>query len=164
MSLKIDFTTLKPRWKTVATSTSRTVTIPAGYRKYRINLMFTKPNDTWGCLSLAQKTDTAYIYIQGVQNGNWVQAERTTGSGDKAIIDLARVNTNSGRAAYSVSLYRETKTAPVFQGVYQATCEGSLTYVSGKTGFSISNGSSNMTFSTADAGSSYSWAVEAFDE
>lgn len=163
-SAKIDFTTLKPRWKTVATSTSRTVTVPAGYRKYRINLMFTKPNNTWGCLSVAEKTSTAYIYIQGVHNGQWVQAERTTESSDKAIIDLARVNTVSGRSAYSVTLFRETKTSTGFQGVYQATCEGSLTYVSGKSGFSVTNGSANMTFSTIDAGSSYSWAVEAFDE
>lgn len=155
---------MKPRWKTVATSTSRTVTVPAGYRKYRINFMFIKPANTWGCLSLSEKTNDAYIYIQGVHNGQWVQAERTTASSDKAIVDLARTNVNSGRAAYSVSLFRDTKTAAGFQAVYQATCEGSLTYVSGKSGFSIANGSSNMTFTTADAGSSYSWVVEAFDE
>lgn len=163
-SAKIDFTTLKPRWKTVATSTSRTVTVPAGYRKYRISFMFIKPVNTWGCLSLSEKTGDAYIYIQGVNNGGWVQAERSTGNSDKAVFDLSRVNVASGRAAYSISVFRDTKTATGFQAVYQATCESSLTYVSGKAAFSISNGSANMTFSTVDAGSSYSWVVEAFDE
>ena len=163
-SHRIDFTTLKPRWKVVATSTSQSVTIPAGYRKYRVSFSFDRPANTWGCLRVSEKSGDAWIYIQGVGSGNWVQAERTTGSGDKSVIDLARVNISAGLSVYHLDLFRSTKTSGGFQAVYEATCAGTLTYVSGKSAFSVSNGSANMTFSTVDAGSNYAWVVEAFDE
>ena len=163
-SSKIDFTTLKPRWKVVATSTSQSVTIPAGYRKYRISFGYTKPNGSWGTLVCAQKTSSSWIYIQGVQNAQWIQAERECQSSDKAVVDLSRTGVAAGLALYTIDLMRTTKTATSLQGTYQATCEGSLTYVTGKIGFSVTNGSNSFTLSPFDAGSNYSWAVEAFDE
>ena len=163
-SSKIDFTTLKPRWKVVATSTSQSVTIPAGYRKYRISFGYNKPGNSWGVLVCAQKTSSSWIYIQGVNNAQWVQAERECQASDKAVLDLSRTSVGAGFALYTIDLSRNTKTATSIQGTYQATCEGSLTYVTGKIGFSITNGSNSFSLSPYDAGSNYSWVVEAFDE
>ena len=80
------------------------------------------------------------------------------------MVDLARDNIGAGLSVYHLDLFKSTKTSPGFQAVYQATSAGTLTYVSGKSAFSVSNGSASMTFSTADAGSNYAWVVEAFDE
>lgn len=162
MSLLIDFTTLKPRWKVVATSSTTSVNIPAGYRTYRITFFGYKPSDRWGVFKTTRKTGYSYLYGQGMRKGSWFTEEMTRGNNDKEIFIGAAGDANAGYMLVSMTLARETTSSDIFLAYHDATFRGSLTYSTGRSEFGITSPTTAWTLTT-DA-SSGRWIVEAFEE
>ena len=145
-SAKIDWATLKPYWKVVATSTSSNVTIPAGYRLYRIRLIGTKNNaNNWGIIGCSQATGTTWIYIQGMSNGTWVAAERSlAASSDKAVMDGARSGTATGYQTWDITISRPVKNGAHYMATWETGMTGSLTFNTGRSIFDVTNGSADI--------------------
>ena len=145
-SAKIDWATLKPYWKVVATSTSTNVTLPAGYRLYRIRLIGTKTNaNNWGVIGCSQATGTTWIYIQGMSNGTWVAAERSlTASSDKAVMDGARSGTATGYQTWDITISRPVKNGAHYMATWETGMTGSLTFNTGRSIFDVTNGSADI--------------------
>lgn len=143
---KIDWATLKPYWKVVATSTSSNVTLPAGYRLYRIRLIGTKTNaNNWGIIGCSQATGTTWIYIQGMSNGTWVAAERSlTASSDKAVMDGARNGTATGYQTWDITISKPVKTGAHYIATWKTGMTGSLTFNTGRSVFDVTNGSADI--------------------
>ena len=145
-SAKIDWATLKPYWKVVATSTSTNVTLPAGYRLYRIRLIGTKTNaNNWGVIGCSQATGTTWIYIQGMSNGTWVAAERSlTASSDKAVMDGARSGTATGYQTWDITISRPVKNGAHYMATWETGMTGSLTFNTGRSIFDVTNGAADI--------------------
>lgn len=163
-SAKIDWTTLAPYWKTVATSTSSSVTLPAGYRLYRVRLIGQKTSNTnWGVLTCPQATGTTWIYVQGMSAGTWVAAERSvTASSDKAVMDGARRGTPSGVQTWDITISKQTTTGTECMATWETSTGGSLTFNTGRSIFNITSGTSGVTLNSEL--SSASWSVEVLVE
>ena len=163
-SAKIDWATLKPYWKVVATSTSSNVTLPAGYRLYRIRLIGTKTSaSNWGVIGCSQATGTTWIYIQGMSNGNWVAAERSlTASSDKAVMDGARNGTATGYQTWDITISRPVKNGAHYVATWETGMTGSLTFNTGRSIFDVTNGSADINLYCEL--SSTLWSVEALVE
>ena len=158
---KVDWTTLAPYWRTVATSTSSSVTLPAGYRLYRVRLCGNKTNaGSWGVISCPQATGTTWIYIQGMSAGTWVTAERSVSApSDKAIMDGARSNTPSGLQSWDITI---SKTGTECMVTWETSTNGSLTFNTGRSIFNVTSGTANLTLNSEL--SSALWSVEALVE
>ena len=143
---KINWTTIAPYWKTVATSTSSNVTIPAGYRLYRVRLIGTKTNaNNWGIIGCSQATGTTWIYIQGMSNGTWVASERSlTASSDKAVMDGARNGTATGYQTWDITISKPVKTGAHYMATWETGMTGSLTFNTGRSIFDVANGSADI--------------------
>ena len=163
-SAKVDWATFKPYWKTVATSTSTNVTLPAGYRLYRVRLCGNKTSaSTWGVISCSQATGTTWIYIQGMSAGNWVAAERSlTASSDKAVMDGARNGTATGYQTWDITISRPVKNGAHYMATWETGMTGSLTFNTGRSTFDVTNGSADMNLFCEL--SPAIWSVEAFVE
>ena len=163
-SNKIDWTTLKPYWKTVATSTSSNVTIPAGYRLYRVRLCGNKTStSSWGVIGCSQATGTTWIYIQGMSNGTWVAAERSvTAPSDKAVMDGARHSTAAGFQTWDITISKSSKTGKACVATWETGMTGSLTFNTGRSIFDVANGSADINLYCEL--SSALWSVEALVE
>lgn len=161
---KIDWTTIAPYWKVVATSTSSSVTLPAGYRLYRIRLVGRKTStNTWGVIGCTQATGTTWIYIQGMSAGTWVATERSvTASSDKAIMDAARSNTPSGLQSWDITISKQTTTGTECMATWETSTNGSLTFNTGRSIFNVASGTANLTLNSEL--SSAFWSVEALVE
>ena len=164
-SHKIDWTTLAPYWKTVATSTSSSVTLPAGYRLYRVRLCGNKTSTNgWGVISCPQAKDLTWIYIQGMSGGTWVTAERSvTASSDKAVMDGARSNTASGLQSWDITISKQTTTGTECVATWETSTTGSLTFNTGRSIFKVTSGTTNLTLESSELSSAL-WSVEAFVE
>lgn len=161
---KIDWTTFAPYWKTVATSTSSSVTLPAGYRLYRVRLIGNKTGtNSWGVISCPQAKDLTWIYVQGMSGGTWVAAERSvTASSDKAIMDGARNATASGLQSWDITISKQTTTGTECMATWETSTGGSLTFNTGRSIFNITSGTSGMTLNSEL--SAAFWSVEALVE
>ena len=164
MSHSVDWTTFKPYWKTVATSTSSNVTIPAGYRLYRVRLCGNKTSaGNWGVISCSQATGTTWIYIQGVSNGTWVAAERSvTAPSDKAVMDGARSANNNGFQTWDIAISKPDKNGTAFLATWETGMTGSLTFNTGRSIFNVTNGTADINL-FCELSSAF-WSVEAFVE
>ena len=164
-SAKIDWSTIAPYWKVVATSTTSSISIPLDYKMYRIRLLGYKSNSSyWGVIGCNQATGTTWIYIQGTSLGTWVQAERSvTASSDKAVMDGARNGTPAGVQSWDIALTRGSKTSTTFLATWETMTTGSNTFNVGRSIFDISSGSGTMTLYN-DLASSITWCVEALVE
>ena len=163
-SNKINWTTLRPYWKTVATSTASNVTLPAGYRLYRIRLIGTKtkPNN-WGVIYCSQATGTTWIYVQGMSAGNWVANERSvTAPKDKAVMDAARHNTPNGFQTWDITISKPDKNGTECIATWETGMTGSLTFNTGRSIFNVTNGSADINLS-CDLSPAF-WSVEALVE
>lgn len=160
----IDWSTLAPYWRTVATSTSSSVTLPAGYRLYRVRLVGLKTStNSWGVISCPQAKDLTWIYIQGMSGGTWVTAERSvTASSDKAVMDGARSNTASGLQSWDITISKQTTTGTECVATWGTSTGGSLTFNTGRSIFNVTSGTANLTLNSEL--SSALWSVEAFVE
>lgn len=163
-SSKIDWTTIAPYWKTVATSTSSSVTLPAGYRLYRVRLIGNKTGtNSWGVISCPQATGTTWIYVQGMSDGTWVTAERSVNaSSDKAIMDGARNATASGLQSWDITISKQTTTGTECMATWETSTGGSLTFNTGRSIFNVTSGTANLTLNSEL--SSALWSVEALVE
>ena len=161
---KIDWATFKPYWKTVATSTSSNVTLPAGYRFYRIHLCGNKTSTaTWGVIGCSQATGTTWIYIQGMSNGNWVAAERSVNaSSDKAVMDGARTGTAAGFQMWDITISKASKTGKSCVATWETGMTGSLTFNTGRSVFDVTDGTADLNL-FCDLSSTL-WSVEALVE
>ena len=164
-SSKIDWTTIAPYWKVVATSNTNTVTIPLNYKLYRIRIAGYKSNSSnWGVIGCNQATGTTWIYIQGTSFGNWIQAERSVNaSSDKAVMDGARHGTPAGIQTWDIAISRTTLTEQNFVATWSTCTTGSNTYNTGRSIFTLTSGTGTMTLYN-DLASSITWCVEALVE
>ena len=162
---KIDWTTIAPYWKTVATSTSSSVTLPAGYRLYRVRLIGNKTGTNgWGVISCPQAKDLTWIYIQGMSDGTWIATERSvTASSDKAIMDGARSNTASGLQSWDITISKQTTTGTECTATWETSTTGSLTFNTGRSIFKVTSGTTNLTLESSELSSAL-WSVEALVE
>ena len=160
----INWTTIAPYWKTVATSTSSNVTIPAGYRLYRVRLCGNKTSaSNWGVIGCSQATGTTWIYIQGMSNGTWVADERSvTAPSDKAVMDGARHSTATGFQTWDITISKSSKTGKACVATWETGMTGSKTFNTGRSIFNVTNGNADMTLYSEL--SSALWSVEAFVE
>ena len=163
-SAKINWTTIAPYWKTVATSTSSNVTIPAGYRLYRVRLCGNKTSaSNWGVIGCSQATGTTWIYIQGMSAGNWIADERSvTAPSDKAVMDGARHSTATGFQTWDITISKSSKTGKACVATWETGMTGSKTFNTGRSIFNVTNGNADMTLYSEL--SSALWSVEAFVE
>lgn len=161
---KINWATLKPYWKTVATSTSSNVTLPAGYRFYRVHLVGQKTSTaTWGVIGCSQATGTTWIYIQGMSNGTWVADERSVNaSSDKAVMDGARTGTATGYQTWDITISKPVKNGAHYMATWETGMIGSLTFNTGRSIFDVANGSADINI-FCDLSSAF-WSVEALVE
>ena len=162
---KIDWTTIAPYWKVVATSNTNTVTIPLNYKLYRIRIAGYKSNSScWGVISCNQATGTTWIYIQGTSSGSWVQAERSVNAtNDKAIMDGARTGAPAGVQTWDIAISRTTLTEQNFVATWSTCTTGSNTYNTGRSIFTLTSGTGTMTLYN-ELASSITWCVEALVE
>lgn len=161
---KIDWTTIAPYWKTVTTSTTSSVTLPAGYRLYRVRLVGRKTStNTWGVISCSQATGTTWIYIQGKSAGTWIADERSvTTSSDKAIMDGARASTPTGLQSWDIIISRPDASGTECVATWETCTLGSITFNVGRSSFNVTSGTTNLTLSS-DLSSAL-WSVEALVE
>ena len=159
---KVDWTTFKPYWKTVAISTSSNVTIPAGYRLYRIRLVGNKTSaGNWGIVGCSQATGTTWIYIQGMSNGTWVADERSvTAPSDKAIMDGSRGGAGAGYQVWDIAISKPDKNGTALLATWTTGMTGSKTFNTGRSVFNVTNGSADINLYCEL--SSALWSVEAF--
>lgn len=164
MTDKIDWTTLAPYWKTVATSSSSTVTFPVGYRLYRIRLVGRKTStNTWGVIGCTQARGTTWIYIQGMSNGTWVATERSVSApSDVAVMDGARSNTPSGLQSWDAIISMPSTTGTECVATWATCTIGSTTFNTGRSSFNVTSGVANLTL-TCELSSAL-WSVEALVE
>ena len=164
-SAKIDWTTIAPYWKVVATSNTNTVTIPLNYKLYRIRIAGYKSNSScWGVISCNQATGTTWTYIQGTSSGSWVQAERSVNAtNDKAIMDGARTGAPAGVQTWDIAISRTTLTEQNFVATWSTCTTGSNTYNTGRSIFTLTSGTGTMTLYN-ELASSITWCVEALVE
>lgn len=163
-SSDIDFDTFKPYWKVVSTSTSSSVTIPAGYRFYRVRMIGTKKNATcWGVIGCQEATGTSWIYIQGMSQGNWIAAERSVNAlSDTAVMDGARNSTPIGTQTWDIVISKTSITDTIIVATWNTVTTGSLTYNTGRSAFSVANGSADINL-WGETNQSL-WSVEALVE
>lgn len=163
-SNKINWATFKPYWKTVATSTSSNVTLPAGYRLYRIRLVGNRTGaDNWGIIGCSQATGTTWIYIQGMSNGTWVAAERSvTAPSDKAVMDGSRGGARAGYQVWDIAISKPDKNGTAFLATWETGMTGSLTFNTGRSIFNVTNGTADINLFCEL--SSALWSVEALVE
>lgn len=161
----IDWSTMTPYWKVVATSNTNTVTIPLNYKLYRIRIAGYKSDSSyWGVIGCNQATGTTWIYIQGTSFGNWIQAERSVNaSSDKAVMDGARHGTPAGIQTWDIAISRTTLTEQNFVATWSTCTTGSNTYNTGRSIFTLTSGTGTMTLYN-DLSSSITWSVEALIE
>lgn len=160
----IDWSTLAPYWKVVATSNTNTVTIPLNYKLYRIRLVGYKNNTYWGVIGCNQATGTTWTYIQGTSSGTWVQSERSiNATNDKAIMDGARNGTPAGVQTWDIALSRTTLTEQNFVATWSTCTTGSNTYNTGRSIFTLTSGTGSFALWN-DLTSSITWCVEALIE
>ena len=164
MSHSVDWTTFKPYWKTVATSTSSNVTIPAGYRLYRIRLVGNRTSaDNWGIIGCSQATGTTWIYIQGMSNGTWVADERSvTAPSDKAVMDGSRGGARAGYQVWDIAISKPDKNGTALLATWETGMTGSKTFNTGRSIFNVTNGTADINLHSEL--SSALWSVEAFVE
>ena len=161
---KIDWSTVKPYWKVVATSNANSVSIPLDYRSYRLILTGYKGNSaSWGvmrCSNLASGT-TTYIWIQGPSYGNWTAAERSLNpSSDSAIADAARAAIPAGDQYWSMVLSRKTLSSLDFSAMWNVNTGGSLSFNNGRSFFHVASATGTMTL-TCELTADVHWVVEA---
>ena len=156
---KIDFSTLKPRWKVVSTSNTNTVTIPTGYRMYRLTFVGYKATTDWGVFNSSYKTGTGWAYGCGFRNGNWFSEEFTSDNNSTFITCGAGTSIASGEQLTTMTM---SVNGTSVQCVYQNSYWNSGSYNSGRSCFNITSGSSDWTISSEC--STNKWVVEAFDE
>lgn len=157
---KIDWTTLKPYWKTVATSTASNVTLPAGYRLYRVRLCGNLTNtNSWGVIGCSQATGTTWIYIQGMSVGTWIAAERSVdASSDKAVMDGARHSIPAGAQTWDIAISKLGKTGESCVATWETGMTGSKTFNTGRSIFNVADGTADMNI-FCDLSSAL-WSVE----
>lgn len=162
MSHSVDWTTFKPYWKTVATSTASNVTLPAGYRLYRVRLCGNKTNtSSWGVIGCSQATGTTWIYIQGMSAGTWIADERgVNASSDKCVMDGARHSTPAGFQTWDITISKLSKTGKACVATWETGMTGSKTFNTGRSVFNITSGTDDMNLYCEL--SSPLWSVEAF--
>lgn len=161
----IDWDTFKPYWKVVSTSTSSSVTIPAGYHFYRIRMVGTKTSaNAWGVVLCSQATGTTWIHIQGMSNGTWVTMnERSVNaSSDKTIMDGSRSATATGFQTWDIAISKPDKNGTVCLATWETGMSGSLTFNTGRSIFSVANGTADMNLYCEL--STVFWSVEALVE
>ena len=163
-SSDIDWTTFKPYWKTVATSTSSNVTLPAGHRLYRIRLVGNRTGaNNWGIIGCSQATGTTWIYIQGMSNGTWTAAERSvTAPSDKAVMDGSRGGAQAGYQVWDIAISKPDKNGTAFLATWETGMTGSLTFNTGRSIFNVTNGTADINLFCEL--SSALWSVEALVE
>ena len=163
-SAKVDWATFKPYWKTVATSTASNVTLPAGYRLYRVRLIGVKTSAaTWGVIGCSQATGTTWVYIQGMSYGTWVANERSVDtSSDKAVMDGARTGTPTGFQTWDIAISRPSTTGTSLVATWETGMTGSKTFNTGRSVFNVADGTADMNI-FCDLSSAL-WSVEAFVE
>ena len=161
---KVNWATFKPYWKTVATSTSSNVTIPAGYRLYRVRLVGNRAGaDNWGIIGCSQATGTTWIYIQGMSNGTWTAAERSvTAPSDKAVMDGSRGGARAGYQVWDIAISKPDKNGTAFLATWETGMTGSLTFNTGRSIFNVTNGTADINLFCEL--SSALWSVEALVE
>lgn len=140
------------------------MTLPAGYRLYRIRLIGTKNNaNNWGVIGCPQATGTTWIYIQGMSNGTWVAAERSlTASSDKAVMDGARHNTATGFQTWEIAISKPDKNGTACIATWETGMSGSLTFNTGRSIFDVTNGSADINL-YCELSPAF-WSVEALVE
>ena len=161
---KVNWATFKPYWKTVATSTSSNVAIPAGYRLYRVRLVGNRAGaDNWGIIGCSQATGTTWIYIQGMSNGTWTAAERSvTAPSDKAVMDGSRGGARAGYQVWDIAISKPDKNGTAFLATWETGMTGSLTFNTGRSIFNVTNGTADINLFCEL--SSALWSVEALVE
>ena len=160
----IDWSTMTPYWKVVATSNTNIVTIPLNYKLYRIRLVGYKNNTYWGVIGCNQATGTTWTYIQGTSSGTWVQSERSiNATNDKAIMDGARAGTPAGIQTWDIALSRTTLTERNFVATWSTCTTGSNTFNTGRSIFTLTSGTGSFALWN-DLTSSITWCVEALIE
>lgn len=164
MSHSVDWATLKPYWKTVATSTSSEVTLPSGYRLYRVRLCGNKTNtNSWGVIGCSQATGTTWIYIQGMSGGTWVADERSVNApSDKAVMDGARHSITAGFQTWDITISKASKTGTACVATWETGMTGSKTFNTGRSIFNVTDGTADINLYCEL--SQALWSVEAFVE
>lgn len=175
MSHSVDWTTFKPYWKVVATSSTATVTIPRGYKIYRFTCEGTLPSSpgTRTVINCPQRASGSNCYAawhghcskSSDSHGAFIQAWSNTA---RAIAYLEPVATGVGNTWKSTGTIQFTnKTGKSYVSVnLDSVASGSddVNHSKGETDISAGD-----TFTlvihrgNGDATSGY-WAVEAFDE
>ena len=172
---KIDFSTFKPYWKVVATSSTATVTIPRGYKIYRFTCQGVLPasSGTRAVINCAQRASGSNCYVawhghcskSSDSHGAFKQAWSNTA---RAIAYLEPVATGVGNTWKSTGTIQfANKTGKSYVSVnLDSVASGSddVNHSKGETDISAGN-----TFTlvihrgNGDATSGY-WVVEALDE
>ena len=172
---KINFSTLKPYWKVVATSSTATVTIPRGYKIYRFTCEGALPasSGTRAVINCAQRASGSNCYVawhghcskSSDSHGAFIQAWNNTA---RAIAYLEPVATGVGNTWKSTGTIQfENKTGKSYVSVnLDSVTSGSddVNHSKGETDISAGD-----TFTlvihrgNGDATSGY-WVVEALDE
>lgn len=172
---KINFSTLKPYWKVVATSSTATVTIPRGYKIYRFTCEGTLPasSGTRAVINCPQRASGSNCYV--AWHGKCSKSNSTAGAFQQAWGGEARAIAYLEPVATGVSnTWRST-------GTIQFTNKTGKSYVSVNLD-SVTSGSDDVNHSkgetdisagetftlvihrgNGDATSGY-WVVEALDE
>lgn len=172
---KINFSTLKPYWKVIATSSTATVTIPRGYKIYRFTCEGTLPasSGTRAVINCPQRASGSNCYV--AWHGKCSKSNSTAGAFQQAWGGEARAIAYLEPVATGVSnTWRST-------GTIQFTNKTGKSYVSVNLD-SVTSGSDDVNHSkgetdisagetftlvihrgNGDATSGY-WVVEALDE
>lgn len=140
------------------------MTIPLDYTLYRIALKYNKTSaSAWGVIMCPTSIGTTYTYIQGVNNGTWVRAERSiSASSDHAVMDGAREATPAGVMHWDIKIARNTTDTATMHAMWQTSTNASLTYNTGRSTFNAGVGTGTFQLQ-CEAGTNIQWVVEALD-
>lgn len=172
---KINFSTLKPYWKVVATSSTATVTIPRGYKIYRFTCEGTLPasSGTRAVINCPQRASGSNCYVAwhgkcSKSNSTAGAFQQAWGGEARAIAYLEPVATgvnNTWRSTGTIQFTNKTGKSYVSVNLDSVTSgSDDVNHSKGETDISAGN-----TFTlvihrgNGDATSGY-WVVEALDE
>ena len=175
MAHKIDWTTLKPYWKIVATSSTATVTVPRGYRIYRFTCEGDLPSTpgTRAVINCAERVRGSNCYVawhgycstSRVTAGAFIQAWNDKARAIAYLEPVATAVNNTWRATGTIQFINKTGSSFVVVNI-DSMAAGSDDVNHSKGEADISAGD---TFTLVihrgdvDATSGY-WVVEALDE
>lgn len=175
MSHSVDWTTFKPCWKVVATSSTATVTVPRGYKVYRFVCQGAFPSASTGraVINCAERAPNSTCYVawhghcsaSNVTAGEFTQPWSNTARAIAYLETVATGVSNSWRATGTIQFNNKTGNSYVAVNIDTIAAGSSdVNHSKGETDISAGDTFTLFIYRGGGDATSGHWVVEALDE